>query len=763
MVSLTFPLLFVCAAEIDRTLKRIDEGIQSFDDVYDLVLKADTQLLKEKYEADLKKEIKKLQRYRDQIKGWVAGTEVKQKAPLVEARKSIERKMEVFKVVERETKTKAYSKEGLARDTQLSPEEKRKARTKEWLQDTINRLSDQVDEMEAETEQLEERAAGAGGLKKREEETLEHLDKVSRSHRWHVDRMEALIRMIDNDATDPDAVDALKDDLDYYVDSAREDEAFEPDFEVFAAFDLTKAGPADGSDSDDDSDSSDGEGSGNGPASASASSGGGTSAKSGAVTPLPPVVSASSASGGASVSAAATHATAAKASSSASTAASASTSAGAGTPAAAAKAAPPAVGAVAAVAAAHTPSAAAAAAAASKGAKPVPAVAAATAAPAAATAAAVAASAASKVVGAVTPKPALAAAQAGRPTAASIVAASSAVAAGVSTSAAPSMLDSAVSAAPKSSLAAIVKGKAATPAPGPGAVATPSAPQQSFASAVAASAGGAVIPAPAPAAATAAGFEGSSAGGMDGPLSAISVLGDAAAGLGALSGGPSSLASALGPMAAVAAGSGLAATPVAAATASAAQPLSGLSLQESFAAALASAQMPVPVPPVMENPNTPQSLATQRVNAHIVASSLAHLPESVDVEKPRSYIPRNPFATHVSFPTHPAPAFDTGAAAVAFDKLGDDTLFFIFYYQQGSYQQYLAAKTLKRHNWMFHKKYCTWFQRGADNAAAGATATLPKGDGEHGTYVYFDYETGWVQRIKRDFTFQYAYKEDELL
>ena len=31
-----------------------------------------------------------------------------------------------------------------------------------------------------------------------------------------------------------------------------------------------------------------------------------------------------------------------------------------------------------------------------------------------------------------------------------------------------------------------------------------------------------------------------------------------------------------------------------------------------------------------------------------------------------------------------------------------------------------------------------------------------------GTYVYFDYEAGWVQRIKRDFTFEYAFLEDEL-
>lgn len=34
---------------------------------------------KEKFEADLKKEIKKLQRYRDQIKSWIQSSEIKDK------------------------------------------------------------------------------------------------------------------------------------------------------------------------------------------------------------------------------------------------------------------------------------------------------------------------------------------------------------------------------------------------------------------------------------------------------------------------------------------------------------------------------------------------------------------------------------------------------------------------------------------------------------------------------------------------------------
>jgi hypothetical protein len=43
--------------------------------------------LKEKYEGDLKKEIKKLQRLRDQIKSWLGSSDIKDKAQLTEARK----------------------------------------------------------------------------------------------------------------------------------------------------------------------------------------------------------------------------------------------------------------------------------------------------------------------------------------------------------------------------------------------------------------------------------------------------------------------------------------------------------------------------------------------------------------------------------------------------------------------------------------------------------------------------------------------------
>ena len=46
--------------------------------------------LQQKYETDLKKEIKKLQKLRDLIKGWLSSNDIKDKSALMEHRKLIE-------------------------------------------------------------------------------------------------------------------------------------------------------------------------------------------------------------------------------------------------------------------------------------------------------------------------------------------------------------------------------------------------------------------------------------------------------------------------------------------------------------------------------------------------------------------------------------------------------------------------------------------------------------------------------------------------
>jgi CCR4-NOT transcription complex subunit 3 len=57
------------------------------------VYSAQQQNQKEKYEGDLKKEIKKLQRHRDSIKTWISSNDIKDKKALMEARRLIESKV----------------------------------------------------------------------------------------------------------------------------------------------------------------------------------------------------------------------------------------------------------------------------------------------------------------------------------------------------------------------------------------------------------------------------------------------------------------------------------------------------------------------------------------------------------------------------------------------------------------------------------------------------------------------------------------------
>jgi len=64
--------------------------VETFEDIWQKVHNATNSNQKEKYEADLKKEIKKLQRLRDQIKSWIASGEIKDKSTLLDYRKLIE-------------------------------------------------------------------------------------------------------------------------------------------------------------------------------------------------------------------------------------------------------------------------------------------------------------------------------------------------------------------------------------------------------------------------------------------------------------------------------------------------------------------------------------------------------------------------------------------------------------------------------------------------------------------------------------------------
>ena len=199
--------------------------MEIFEDIWQKAHNAPNINQKEKYEADLKKEIKKLQRLRDQIKTWIASSEIKDKRSLVEDRKLIETQMERFKVLERETKTKAYSKEGLGAAQKLDPVQREKEDLCNWMTNSIESLNIQIDQFESEIESLSVHLR----KKKNDKDKQERVDKLKSSvdkHKYHINQLETLMRMLDNSTVDVHQVKGIKDDVEYYIESSQE-----PDFE----------------------------------------------------------------------------------------------------------------------------------------------------------------------------------------------------------------------------------------------------------------------------------------------------------------------------------------------------------------------------------------------------------------------------------------------------------------------------------------------------------------------------------------------------
>lgn len=77
--------------EIDKTFKKVDEGIEEFSSIHEKIYSSQNASQKDKLEEHLKREIKKLQKHRDQIKSWAAGNEIKDKSSLLDQRKRIEK------------------------------------------------------------------------------------------------------------------------------------------------------------------------------------------------------------------------------------------------------------------------------------------------------------------------------------------------------------------------------------------------------------------------------------------------------------------------------------------------------------------------------------------------------------------------------------------------------------------------------------------------------------------------------------------------
>ncbi|XP_075798732.1 CCR4-NOT transcription complex subunit 3 isoform X3 [Microtus pennsylvanicus] len=679
--------------EIDRCLKKVSEGVEQFEDIWQKLHNAANANQKEKYEADLKKEIKKLQRLRDQIKTWVASNEIKDKRQLIENRKLIETQMERFKVVERETKTKAYSKEGLGLAQKVDPAQKEKEEVGQWLTNTIDTLNMQVDQFESEVESLSVQTRKKKGDKDQKQDRIEGLKRHIEKHRYHVRMLETILRMLDNDSILVDAIRKIKDDVEYYVDSSQDPDFEENEF-LYDDLDLedipqalVATSPPSHSHMEDEIFNQ----SSSTPTSTTSSS------------PIPP-----------SPANCTTENSEDDKKRGRSTDSEVSQSP------------------------------------AKNGSKPVhsnqhP------------------------------QSPAVPPTYPSGPPPATSALSSTPGNNGASTPAAPpSALGPKASPAPSHN-----SGYSSVVADSPAEVALSSSGGSSASSQALGPTSGPHNPAPSTS--------------KESSTAAPTGAGNVASGSGNNSGGPSLLVPLpVNPPSsptpsfseAKAAGTLLNGPPQFSSTPEikAPEPLSSLKSMAERAAISSGIEDPVPTlhlterdiilsstsaPPTSAQPplqlsevNIPLSLGVcplgpvsltkeQLYQQAMEEAAWHHMPHPSDSERIRQYLPRNPCPTPPYHHQMPPPHSDT---VEFYQRLSTETLFFIFYYLEGTKAQYLAAKALKKQSWRFHTKYMMWFQRHEE------PKTITD-EFEQGTYIYFDYEK-WGQRKKEGFTFEYRYLED---
>ncbi|PHH64226.1 hypothetical protein CDD81_4840 [Ophiocordyceps australis] len=636
--------------EVDKCFKKVSEGVAEFEAIYEKIEQSNNPAQKEKLEDNLKREIKKLQRLRDQIKTWAASNDIKDKAPLLEHRKLIETQMEKFKAVEKAMKTKAYSKEGLSAAAKLDPKEQAKVEASEFLSSMVDELEQQIESLEAEGESIQA-TMKKGKSQTAKAERMAEIERVIERHKWHQGKLELIRRTLENGGIEADQVTNLEENIRYYVTDGMNDDYVEDD-EMYTELaleeeegvfgmgqDADKGSSLDAQSVPDDTFAAEPElpapkpsSRRGGPKDTDSNSGGGGNRKASAPakSPLPSLATLHSPL-------------------------TATSNGGSGVPAMKPASVPtrPAGEGL------KYASAAAAAAASDKnnvGIAPLP------------------------------PPPGSAAASImALPPAQSKASATSSPASTSVQPVAPQQPQ------PAGSFSDVETSSSSTLRPKKSKVAG----KQSAAPAEA-PAERPRVPTPA----STAQSNGTSNGTTAKPIKSIAEEPEEEESIYHL---PSSL-------------------------------------QDLVEVYELSKQQPV------TSTATP---AAQRM----MATSQATCPETHDAEVPRIYRPDLPLQQpNSSFPREMLPIFDDPRL---YSRIDPDTLFYVFYYKQGTAQQYLAAKALKDQSWRFHKQYQTWFQRHEE----------PKNiteEFEQGTYRFFDYESTWMNRRKADFKFAYKFLEDDV-
>ena len=107
--------------------------------------------------------------------------------------------MERFKVLEKEMKIKAFSKEGLNQATKLDPKMKEKLELASWINGVVDKLNTQIDAYDAEVETMMLNLKKGKKLDTSKQARNDLLVKMADKHKSHIKKLEAILRLMEND------------------------------------------------------------------------------------------------------------------------------------------------------------------------------------------------------------------------------------------------------------------------------------------------------------------------------------------------------------------------------------------------------------------------------------------------------------------------------------------------------------------------------------------------------------------------------------
>ena len=210
--------------ELEKKLQQVEEGSLNFLSLHRRAQSSTSSSQKERLENELKKELKRLQKIRESFKSFES-QEPRLRQRMIEAKKKIEDLMEVHKQSEKESKTKAFSKEGLSIAMRVDPQEEVRNESREIIKNLQGSIQEKINLKESEIEKL--RTASTRPPQ------FEEANRYLRTINYHLDKLEHILRLFDSEGVSADLILSLNDKLESIL---KEEDLQENEVEIEAIY-----------------------------------------------------------------------------------------------------------------------------------------------------------------------------------------------------------------------------------------------------------------------------------------------------------------------------------------------------------------------------------------------------------------------------------------------------------------------------------------------------------------------------------------------